>query len=184
MIIDSERLLLRPFTMNDCEDFASMNGDEKVMRYFPDILTRAESDAFLSRLIANSSAHHFHFLAAKLKATGQFIGLIGIGEIDEVTKAAIPSHPKVEIGWRLSHKYWGQGLATEGAIACIDYAWEKLKLAELVSFTTKTNIPSQGVMKKIGMEYDKGDNFLHPKLQKNHPLLPHVLYRIKNPNPL
>ena len=56
-----------------------------------------------------------------------------------------------------------------------------MKLKEIVSFTAMVNKPSINVMKKIGMTHDSKDDFQHPKLDKNHPLSLHVLYRIKSP---
>ena len=58
--------------------------------------------------------------------------------------------PAVEIGWRLSSKRWSQGYATEGAKAVLGYAFRKLQLPEVVSFTTVNNKASRRVMEKIG----------------------------------
>ena len=72
---------------------------------------------------------------------------------------------------------WNQGYASEGAQAALEFGFNELKLDEIVSFTTKTNLPSQKVMQKIGMKRDENGDFKHPKLSADHPLIDHVLYR-------
>ena len=182
MIIETKRLKLRPFEDKDSAPFAAINGNPNTMRYFPAPLSRSQSDYLLERFEYDRNKNGFSFLATELKATGKLVGFIGIHKIDDTTKAALTGHSVVEIGWRLSPEIWGQGLAPEGANALIDYAWSIFNLPNLVAFTTKTNQPSRRVMEKIGMIYDPDGDFLHPKLPKTHPLLPHVLYRINNPN--
>lgn len=87
--------------------------------------------------------------------------------------------PSVEIAWKLAYNHWGQGFATEAAIAVRNYAFNKLQLKELVSFTTIHNHRSEKIMQKIGMTHNKIDNFNHPKLPISHLLSPHILYRLK-----
>ncbi len=86
--------------------------------------------------------------------------------------------PAVEVGWRLGRAFWGRGLATEGALAVLSYAFRELRLAELVSYTTAANRRSRRVMERLGMRRDPAEDFLHPRLAGGHPLAPHVLYRI------
>ena len=81
-----------------------------------------------------------------------------------------------EIGWRLLPQYWQQGYATEGAKAVLTYAFRQLRLDRLISFTACANIPSIGVMKKLG--FDKVREFEHPLVPVEHPLRKHVLYEI------
>ena len=75
--------------------------------------------------------------------------------------------------------HWGRGLATEGARAILGYGFEVLGLKEVVSFTVPANVRSRRVMEKLGMGHDPGDDFDHPRLPENHPLRPHVLYRLR-----
>ena len=87
-------------------------------------------------------------------------------------------HLATEIGWRLSSNHWGQGFATEGAKAVLDYAFRKLKISEIVSFTAAGNAKSIRVMQKIGLQHNEIDDFDHPKLDDTSPLKRHVLYRL------
>jgi RimJ/RimL family protein N-acetyltransferase len=152
-----------------------MNADPEVMRYFPTVLTRAESDALVDRIEGQWAQRGFTFYAAELPESAEFIGFIGISE--PLFEAAFT--PCVEIGWRLAKAYWGQGLAPEGAQAVLHHAFTELGLTEIVALTVPANLPSRRVMEKIGMAHDPADDFDHPGLPEGHPLRRHVLYRIQ-----
>ena len=100
-----------------------------------------------------------------------------------LTVQTFESHfsPAVEIAWRLSPEYWGNGYATEGAQAALGYAFDQLDLEEIVSFTATENIRSRQVMERLGMNHDPDDDFNHPELAPEHRLSRHVLYRIGPP---
>ena len=170
--LHTDRLILRRWRDTDRDAFAQMNADPRVMEYFPACLTRDESDSTIVRVEKHFDDHGFGFFAAELRQTGGLAGAIGL---------AIPGFeafftPCVEVGWRLSVANWNQGLATEGARAVVEFAFETLGLAGLVSFTTRGNLRSRHVMEKLGMHY-AGD-FEHPRITEGHPLRPHVLYRL------
>jgi len=170
--LEMDRLILRRWREADRDAFAEMNADPRVMRFFPACLTRAESDATVDRIQKHFDVHGFGFFAAELRETGEFAGVIGVAHVNFDAFFT----PSVEIGWRLAAAYWNRGLASEGARACLELAFDTLGLAQVVSFTTHGNLPSRRVMEKLGMRY-AGD-FEHPKIPEGHPLRPHVLYRI------
>ena len=170
--ITTERLLLRRWRESDRIPFAAMNSDPEVMRYFPATLTREESDRMYELIQQRFQEQGFGLLAAEERATSQFVGFIGL---NRPTFHAWFT-PCVEIGWRLISSAHGRGLATEGARSVVNYAFEQLHLPELVSFTTRENRPSRRVMEKLGMSY--AGEFEYPSLPVEHPLRPHVLYRL------
>ena len=88
---------------------------------------------------------------------------------------------EVEIGWRFNVAHWRQGYALEAARAALDFAFEQLQLEEVVAFTVPANLPSQGLMQRLGMIRDEAGDFEHPRLPEGHALRPHVLYRIRRP---
>ena len=88
-----------------------------------------------------------------------FIGFVGL----HVPKDHLPCSPCFEIGWRLAKPYWGKGYASEAATAALDYAFTELQLDEVLSFTAVANLPSEAVMKRIGMT-NTGNNFMHPDI--------------------
>ncbi|UTW57017.1 GNAT family N-acetyltransferase [Kordiimonas sp. SCSIO 12603] len=175
MIIETERLILRPWTQGDKKPFAAMNADPEVMRFFPSTVGEEQSNAAVDRAIQHQKDYSFCFWAAELKADGQFAGFIGLQHVPDALECA----PAVEIGWRLARNTWGQGLAPEGARAALRYGFNVLKLDEIVSLAPKLNKPSLRVMEKIGMTTDAVDDFEHPLLSEDSPLRPCALYRIK-----
>ena len=129
-MLDTERLLLRRWKLEDREPFAAMNADPRVMEFFPGVLTREESDAMIDRIEEHFDNHGFGLFAAELKEERRLIGFIGLHV------AGFQAHftPCVEIGWRLAAPYWGKGLAVEGSREVIRFAFDRLKLESLVSF--------------------------------------------------
>lgn len=173
-VLETSRLILRTFAKEDSEVFYEMNSDPDVMRYLGGVLSKEESDAYLQRILKGYDENKYGLYAAELKETGEFIGYIGLANANFVSDFT----PCVEIGWRLKKQHWKKGYATEGAIACIDYAFRTLELPEICSFTAETNTPSEKVMKRIGME--KKGYFGHPKVDKSSELHRHVLYWLHN----
>jgi ribosomal-protein-alanine N-acetyltransferase len=171
--IHTERLLLRRWSEEDREPFAAMNADPRVMEYFPALLTREESDALVDRIEEHFAERGWGPWAAELRATGEFIGFIGLN----VPTFKAHFTPCVEIGWRLGAEHWGTGLATEGARAVNDHGFSSLRLPAVVSFTPAQNRRSRRVMEKLGMTRNPADDFDHPGLAEGHLLRRHVLYR-------
>ena len=165
------RLCFRPWRESDLASFAAMNADPEVRRYFPGTQTRQESDASVARFRRHEDEQGFTFQATELRESGQFIGFVGLMRPGE-GKGFPPG--ALEAGWRLDRSVWGQGLATEGARAWVDYAFRELGVPAVGAITTVENMPSRRVMEKLGMEFVR--EFLHPDIDPAHPIAPHVLY--------
>lgn len=170
--LETERLLLRQWKDSDYPAFARMSADAETMRYFPSVLTDAQSRDIADRCRELIDQRGWGFWAVEVKASNEFAGFIGL----HVPSAELPFSPCVEIGWRLARDFWGQGLATEGAQAALDFAFHELSLAEVVAFTTLSNSRSQRVMQRLGMVRSE-KTFEHPGLPEGHELRQHVLYR-------
>jgi ribosomal-protein-alanine N-acetyltransferase len=80
----------------------------------------------------------------------------------------IGGSPEIEVGWAIVPERWGQGLATEMAMAAVDVAEHQLRLPDIVSFTLPDNMASRRVMEKARFSYER---------DVVHVGLPHVLYR-------
>ncbi len=178
VVLATDRLILRRWRDSDREPFAKINADRLVMEFFPNPLSREDSDRFVDRIEAHFQKHEFGLFAAELCADHTFIGYIGLA----VPSFAAAFTPCVEIGWRLSADQWGQGLATEGARELVRFAFGSLKLNSLVSYTVPSNVRSRRVMEKIGMTHDPTEDFQHPNLPEGHPLRHHVVYRLRRPD--
>lgn len=174
--LETERLLLRAWIDEDAEPFAALCADPEVMRYFPETLSRQESDALVGRCIEKQARHGFGMAPVEEKTTGEFLGFVGLNRPEYALP--LPFDPCVEIGWRLRRSAWGKGYASEAARGWLRFGFETIGLDEIVAFTIPDNLPSQQVMTRIGMTRDLDGDFLHPLLPKEHPVAPHVLYRL------
>ena len=164
------RLVLRAWREEDLGTFTAMNADPRVMEYFPAPLAPEQWAEILLRIREEFSTEGFGLYAVERREDGELLGYTGL---HRVTFTGMKD--KIEIGWRLRTEFWDQGYATEAAQACVALA-AKLGIEELVAFTTVTNLRSQRVMQKLGMELLC--EFDHPALPEGHPLRRHVLYLI------
>ncbi len=172
-LIKTPRLGLRPWQDDDLDDLHALCSDPEVMRYFPSVLTRKETAAFLKRLQAAQAQYGYCYFAAELLKNNEFIGFIGIARQFYLDKPA----EFTDIGWRLKQAAWGKGLATEGAKAVLNFAFRNALLDEIYAVCSVVNVPSERVMQKIGMQHQM--IFRHPKLQDSPRLEKCHLYVVR-----
>lgn len=171
---ETERLILRTWNEKDIEPFCRMNQDPKVLEFLtgpPCTLETAKTA--IEGIQKHIQAHGFGIWAVELKATGEFIGHVGLS----TQTFAADFTPCVEIGWRLDSHFWGHGYATEAAKRVLEIGFQEFGLKEIVSFTVPANRRSIQVMENIGMRRDFNGDFYHPKVPEGHPLSLHILYR-------
>jgi RimJ/RimL family protein N-acetyltransferase len=168
------RLKLRQWRDADLAPFAALNADPEVMRYFPSSLTQEQSDEFAGSAHDTIERQGWGLWAVEVSDGPPFIGFVGLNRV------SFEEHftPAVEVGWRLARPFWGNGYATEAATAAVSFAFERLDLDEVVSFTSTTNEPSIRVMRRLGMRHDVAGDFDHPRVAEGNPLRRHVLYRL------
>lgn len=177
-MIETPRLILRPYADSDRTAFSEINGHPEVGRWLAGVLDREASDALMARINVHIKEHGFGFWAAERRSDGRLVGAIGLITVKE---GAMPCGPAVEIGWRLHPDAQGQGLASEGAAAALAWGFRRLPVEEIVAFTAEGNLASRAVMRRIGMAHDPARDFDHPRLAEDHPLRRHVLYAAKRP---
>jgi len=173
----TERLLLRRWLPADRAPFAALNSDPLVTEFLSSSLTREQSDGMVDRIEEAFEERGFGLWAVEIPGVTPFAGFIGLS----IPRFAAPFTPAVEVGWRLAHEFWGSGYATEGARAALSFGFDVLGLDEIVSFTFERNVRSRRVMERIGMTRDPADDFDHPALPADSPILRHVLYRASRP---
>jgi RimJ/RimL family protein N-acetyltransferase len=171
--LETPRLCLRQWRATDLEPFAQMNRDPAVMEYFPTLSSREQSDGIVVRTEQLFRERGFGLWALELRESGAFAGFVGLS----VPRFDAHFTPCVEIGWRLGREHWGQGYATEAALAALDFGFGACGLTEIVSMTVATNSRSRRVMERLGMRHEAADDFDHPHLPEGDPLRRHVLYR-------
>jgi RimJ/RimL family protein N-acetyltransferase len=171
-MIETARLVLRPWRESDLAPFAEQNADPVVMRFLGGPLTRAASDAYARAAEQHLAETGFCKWAVEAPGVAPFIGAVGLSRM----KFQASFTPVIEVAWRLHRRFWGQGYATEAARAAMQDGFVRVGLREIVAITAVTNAPSRRVMARLGMtellEFD------HPNLAADSPLRRHVLYRL------
>ena len=103
--LSGDRVCLRPWRDEDEEPFAAMNSDARVMEFFRDCLSRAQSDAMVDHIREHFAQHGFGLWAIEVPGVMPFIGFAGL----LISRFSAHFTPCVEVGWRLSFAYWGHG---------------------------------------------------------------------------
>ena len=177
--LETERLILRRWRERDREPFAALNADPAVCEFFPvDSFSREQSDALITRIEEEFETHGYGCWAVEVKGGPPLIGFVGLF----VPTFAAHFTPCVEIGWRLARSAWGQGYASEASREVLRFSFEDAELDALVSMTTVANLRSRAVMERLGFSRDPAEDFDHPNLAPESPLLRHVLYRLSREN--
>lgn len=150
MITETPRLSLRYFTPDDLDSLTPILADPEVMQYsISGVKTRSDTEEFINRRLSCYQKYNFGLYAIIHKASQQLIGYCGLLVWDFETGE------EIEIGYRLARAYWGQGLATEAAIAVRDYAQNQLNINRLICIIEPDNIRSIRVAEKLGMNHEQ-----------------------------
>ncbi|MEY2546961.1 MAG: hypothetical protein QOG48_2078 [Verrucomicrobiota bacterium] len=153
MILETPRLILRPFREEDVDLLAPYFASPDFMRFSLGPYSREQTATFIEKIIGWERAGKPSMLAACLRETGALLGYCGFFH-----------HPEhgiedVEIGYRLNPEYWNRGLITEGARRVRDHAFADWKLPRIISLIHPENIPSRRVAEKNGMTVEKEITF-------------------------
>ncbi|MEH7886082.1 GNAT family N-acetyltransferase [Bacillus sp. JJ1609] len=145
-VICTERLILRRMTKEDTGNLVEIFSDPVAMRYYPSTKNESETMEWINWTLKNYDEYGVGLWIVEDKVTGEFLGQCGIvpQEVEGVME--------MEIGYLFVRRVWGKGYATEAALACKNYGFERLKLNRLVSLPDVNNIPSTKVAKRIGMQ--------------------------------
>jgi len=149
MMIETDRLLIRPWQGEDRVPFAAMQADPDVMWDYGRLFDRAESDAKIDRYRDAIDRLGYGRFPVLDRRDGTFLGYCGIMPVFD----GHPMAPGDEIGWRFTHAAWGHGYATESARALLRHGFEQCGLTEVLSYTREDNIRSQNVMKRLGLTF-------------------------------
>jgi ribosomal-protein-alanine N-acetyltransferase len=147
--LETYRLRLRPFTLEDIEDYYEhIHSNAEVMRFLPGGAPRPKETTpqTLQYFIDHWAQHNFGMWALEDRKDRSFIGHVGLNRIPEVGD--------VEIAYALGKAYWGKGLATEAAAAVLSYGLDVAGLNVLYALAFPENAASQRVMVKLGMRYE------------------------------
>ena len=147
-------------------DLRRMDEDERFMALLGGVRDTAGTVAYLEMNVKHWADHGFGMWMLRDAASSAIVGRAILRHLD------VEGADEVEVGYGFLPEYWGRGLATEIAQACVRIGFEQLGLSSLVAITTPMNLASQRVMTKAGLAYER--NIIHAGV-------PHVLFRIRRP---
>jgi len=146
VIVETPRLLLREFGIEDAPHVFRINSDPEVVR-FAEGVTPTGVEETLGHLrkgpLADYARYGYGRWAVVDRQTDQLIGMCG--------PKMLAGLNEVEIGYRLARDRWGAGLATEAALAARDYARDVLDLDHVIALIMRENTASRRVADKLGM---------------------------------
>lgn len=145
-MIETERVVLRKFTLSDVDDAWAMNRNAEVRKYL--IGEGEPSRDQVRRLIEQNTLRDYEKygygrLAIIHKADNRFIGFTGL--------KYLPDMDEVDVGYRLHRDYWGLGLATEATRPTVDFGFIELNLERIIAMAHPDNSASIRVMEKLGL---------------------------------
>jgi RimJ/RimL family protein N-acetyltransferase len=166
VIIETSRLLLREFTMEDAELVYELNRDPEVTRYTGDPIVDIEQarEVLEKSIIPQYAANNLGRWAVHTKPDLKFIGWCGL--------KFRPERNEIDLGYRFLRAARGKGFATEAAMACIDHGFKKLNLPLITGHSMPGNPASVKVLQNCGMQY------VGEEIIDDHPAL---TYEISNP---
>lgn len=146
MHLETERLVIRDWRLEDAESAFSIYGDPEVMRFVgtgQPYESLEQTRLSLRRIILRDADKPLGFWAVEDKTSGELVG----GALLKY----LPDHSDVEVGYHLGRRWWGSGLATEVARALVQYGFEQVGLERIVAVTYPENLASRRVLEKAGL---------------------------------
>lgn len=157
IIIETNRLILRTFTIEDAPLIYKLNLDPDVIMYTGDPIKNVEQarEVLEQTILPQYALYNHGRWAVHVKPDLEFIGWCGL--------KTRPERNEIDLGYRFLKKAWGKGYATEAAYACIKYGFEKQRLRRIVGRAMPQNTASLKVLEKCDMQY-VGDEIVddHP----------------------
>lgn len=163
-ILETSRLILREFAVDDADALACVLSDPEAMKFYPMAFDRAAVEGWIVHNQQRYTKDGHGLWGMVLKSSGELIGDCGL------TVQQIEGAGEIEVGYHVRRDLWGQGLATEAAKACRDWGFARLSVDRLISIIRPENITSLRVAEKNGMTVWK--NVIYANL-------PHLVYAVR-----
>jgi ribosomal-protein-alanine N-acetyltransferase len=144
--LETDRLILRMFTPNDLDLLDGIFSNPNVMKYLGlqgEPMSRTHTETALFSIIKHWERHGFGRWAVISKEDQKLIGCAGLRSYEGIA----------ELVYLIDEPYWGQGLATEIAVGCLNFGFEKHNFEKIIAFARPENTASRKVMEKIGMSF-------------------------------
>jgi [ribosomal protein S5]-alanine N-acetyltransferase len=144
-VLETQRLSLREFQLEDLDALAAILSDRETMRYYPMSFDRAAVADWIQRNRTRYANDGYGLWAMILKSTCELIGDCGL------VRQSVDAVDEIEIGYHVRGDLWNQGYASEAARACRDFGFANLEVDRLISLIRPENIASRRVAEKNGM---------------------------------
>lgn len=161
VFLESDRLILRQFVVDDLNNLFDLNSDPKVMRYINGGLPTSYHDIEknLSKYLESYEKNaYLGFWAAMEKTNNKFIGwfhFLTTTNFNYLAEFNLVTGDEIALGYRLHRASWHKGFATEGSKAIIAKGFSELGVTKVVSWALVENIASIRVMEKVGLRREK-----------------------------
>ena len=161
LILETERLLLRPLELTDAEAMFTMDNNPEVHKYLWQNPTQTIEEAIktIENVKSQYEKNNIGRFATILKETNEFIGWTGIKYIDDHIENGNTNF--YDYGYRLGVKFWNKGYATEASIAWLNHGFNKMNIQIMNAYTHSQNGTSNHILQKVGM------NFMEDYLDKD-----------------
>lgn len=141
--LTTERLVLRPVTEDDLDDYAALCADPEVMRFLGGkTLSRMESWRHMAAVLGHWQLRGFGVWAVETRDLGKFVGRVGFIQPE--------GWPGFELGWTLVRSAWGNGYATEAAKRALEHAFTEMGRDHVISLIHPDNHASRAVAQRLG----------------------------------
>ena len=177
VIAETERLRLRTWDDDDEFRFYDVMNTPAVMRWLGGWQGSEEWSAGYQRLRAYQRDFGFTFWIVERKSDDAILGFCGLKRANAPGANVIAG--EIEIGWRLREDVWGQGYAKEAAIASLDLAFGRFAAARVVSVTALGNLPSHGLMIRLGMDRREDLDFIDQRFPPDSDVNPQIVFMIE-----
>ena len=151
LILETERLILRPLELSDAENMFAMDQNPEVHKYLWQKPSHQieESIKIIEYVLNQYERNKIGRFATTIKETGEFIGWTGIKFVHDHVENGNTNF--YDYGYRLNEKFWGKGYATEATIAWLDYGFNQMNIDKIDAYTHNENDASNHVLEKVGM---------------------------------
>jgi RimJ/RimL family protein N-acetyltransferase len=156
--LETARLVLRLPRLDDADAFADYLADPEVMRFLGgETVPREDAPSVVRKWLGRWEANGLGPFAIERREDGRLVGRAGIVVWDtrewrNTTVAEAGEHAQHELGWALMCAHWGNGYATEAALAVRDWARQERGVGKLISLVNPDNVRSQRVAERLGAE--------------------------------
>ncbi len=152
IFLETSRLILRELLPSDDQGMFELDSDKDVHKYLGNnpVTTIEQSREIIKTIRQQYINNGIGRWAVVEKSTNNFLGWTGFKLVKELTNNHIDYY---DLGYRLIKDYWGKGIATEAAKACLNYGFTELNQKIIYGMTDVNNKASRTVLEKSGLKY-------------------------------